>query len=378
MTISECRHALRPIALLIVTGLLMAACAGGATTETDDRPVVDDSDRLVPFEEPSVVRVVTHDSFAVSDEVIAEFTEQTGITVELIPAGDAVTVVNASILTAGNPVADVLFGIDQNLLSAAFEADLFDPYRPVRLDAVAPEFLLDDRSRVTPIDHGDVCVNFDRTAYSDDGRQPPGTFADLVDPAYADELVVQDPSSSTPGLAFMLATIAEFGGGQDDTEDAAWLEYWRDLRRNGVVVTDGWETAYYGQFSGGSGEGSRPLVVSYASSPPAEVTDPSVPAELTPTGVMVDTCFRQIEFAGILRGAENVRAGRAFIEFMLGTSFQQDVPEQMYVYPVRADAVLPDVFARYTAPVPQPLELPYVEIGRQRERWIQQWVSVFR
>ena len=340
--------------------------------------VVDSNDNLTPIPGAPTLKVMTHDSFAVSQGVLDEFTAQTGVKVELIPSGDAVAMTNAAILTAGNPVADVLFGIDENLLAAAFDADLFVNYVPTRIGTVDQAFVLDDMSRVTPIDHGDVCVNFDREALNASGTTLPTSFADLAEPALNESLVVEDPSASTPGLAFMLATIASFGGGDDASSNAAWLQYWKSLKDNGVQVVDSWETAYYGAFSGGSGEGTRPLVVSYASSPPAEVTDTTIAVDATPTGVIGATCYRQTEFAGILSGSTQQLAAASFIEFMLGKSFQEDVPGQMYVYPVRSDATLPEAFVKYTTPVDKPLSLSYDEVGANRDRWIKQWSSLFR
>jgi thiamine transport system substrate-binding protein len=380
---------IRLAATLAIGGLLFAACGSsdsssgsggksGFIVDGKSFAVVDSNDNLVPVPDAPTLRVMAHDSFAVSQSVLDEFTTQTGVKVELIPSGDAVVMTNAAILTAGNPVADVLFGIDENLLGSAFDADLFVPYAATRLSTVDPSFTIDDRNRVTPIDHGDVCVNYDREALSASGTSVPTSFSDLASPTLKNSLVVEDPSASTPGLAFMLATIAWFGGGDDTSSNAAWLEYWKSLKDNGVQIVDGWETAYYGSFSGGSGEGTRPLVVSYASSPPAEVTDMSTAADATPTGAIASTCYRQTEFAGILSGTQQAVAAASFIEFMLGKSFQEDVPGQMYVYPVRSDAVLPEAFAKYTVPVETPLSISYEDVSANRDRWIRQWSGIFR
>lgn len=365
--------------VIVALTLLTLACSSSERSSADAVPpgVVDGA--LVRFDEPVTLRVLAHDSFAVSDEVLEEFERETNVRVEIIQTGDAVTMTNAAILTAGNPVADVIFGIDENLLGAVTEAQLVIPYAAVRLADVDTAYasVIDD-GLVTPIDHAEVCVNFDRNAFITSGRTVPATFEDLTARDHAGQLVVQDPASSTPGLAFMLATIARFGGGDDTSGDAAWLRYWKALKANGVEVVDGWETAYYGRFSGGSGEGTRPLVVSYASSPPAEVADTSVAVDATPTGVMTATCYRQIEFAGILRGARHADAAAAFIEFMLGRSFQADMPLQMYVYPVVSDTPLPETFAKYTAVIDEPLSLPYAQVAANRERWVGQWSALFR
>ncbi len=373
---------------LLVIGLALAlvaaACSGASTGsggDTDGSAVLGSPLSIEPqqrFPEGTTLKVITHDSFAVSDDVLAQFTAQTGVEVQLIPSGDAVTAVNKAILTKGNPEGDVLFGIDENLLTSAFDAGLFQPFEASGLKDVPAQFQVDDQHRVTPIDHGDVCVNYDRTWFTDQGLPLPTTFADLAQPALKNKLVVQDPSASTPGLAFMLATIASQGGGDDASSSAPWVQYWQQLKDNGVKVVDGWETAYNVDFSGSAGKGDRPLVVSYASSPPFEVTDPATPPDRAPTGVIAATCYRQTEFAGVLAGAAQPEAAAAFIEFMLSVPFQEDVPEQMYVFPVNSQAVLPEAWQRYTTPVADPLAIPYAQVGTNRDGWVQQWSALFR
>ena len=309
---------------LCVVALAFAVLAGacgssGSSTKSDAKvgPVLV-NDALPHFDTPVTLRVLTHDSFAVTQSVLDEFEAATNIRVELMPSGDAVAMTNAAILTAGNPVADLIFGFDENLLGSVLENNLLQEYTPQRLSTVDPSYVLDSSGMATPIDHGDVCVNFDRVAFTKSATQIPTTFDGLIESSMMKKFVVEDPSTSTPGLAFMLATIAKLGGGDDTSANAKWLSYWKQLKGNGVSVVDSWETAYYGSFSGGSGKGDRPLVVSYASSPPAEVQDISLAVESSPTGIITDTCYRQTEFAGILRGAANPRAAAAFLEFMLG------------------------------------------------------------
>jgi thiamine transport system substrate-binding protein len=375
------RRLLALAALSITVALVGAACGSSGSGESKGSAVIGSPltiETQQTFPAGTTLKVVTHDSFAVSDSVLQQFTDQTGVEVQLIPSGDAVTAVNKAILTKGNPEGDVLFGIDENLLSSAFDAGLFQPFEAAGLKDVPAQFQLDDQHRVTPIDHGDVCVNYDRAWFTDQGIPLPATFADLTQPALKGKLVVQDPSASSPGLAFMLATIASQGGGSDSSSSAAWVQYWQQLKDNGVKVADGWETAYNVDFSGSAGKGDRPLVVSYASSPPFEVADPATPADQAPTGVVAGTCYRQTEFAGVLAGAAQPEAAAAFIEFMLSVPFQEDVPEQMYVFPVNSQAVLPDAWQKYTAPVAEPLAIPYEQVGANRDGWVQQWSALFR
>jgi len=369
------------VGLALVLAVVAAACGGGESSKDDTPATVGPAisqGQLPTFDPGTTITVVTHDSFAVSEDVLTQFTDATNVEVRLVPSGDAVAAVNKAILTAGDPEGDVLFGIDENLLASAFAADLFVPYEARGLSTVPEQYQVDPEHRVTPIDHGDVCINYDRTWFREKDLEVPTSFEDLLDPELKGKLVVEDPSSSTPGLAFLLATVAAQGGGDDDSSSAAWLQYWQKLKDNGVKVVDGWETAYNVDFSGSAGKGDRPLVVSYASSPPVEVTDPSTPPEDAPTGVLADTCYRQTEFAGILRGAGKAEAAGAFIEFMLSLPFQEDMPEQMYVYPVNSQAVLPEAWERYTTPVEDPLALPFEEVGARREAWIQQWAGLFR
>lgn len=374
------------LSLLIGLGLPLALLAGACTSDTPQAQPDGTAAIGAPFSEGTLprfpdgttLRVVTHDSFAVSDAVLQQFTDQTGVKVELLPSGDAVTEVNKAILTKSSPEGDLLFGIDESQLTAAFDADLFQPYEADGLRTVPAGLQVDDQHRVTPIDHGDVCINYDREWFTSQGLPLPTSFDDLAQPALKDKLVVEDPTSSSPGLAFLLATVVAKGGADDTSASAPWMQYWQQLKANGVKVVDGWETAYYSTFSGGSGTGDRPLVVSYASSPPAEVTDPSIPPDQAPTGVMADTCYRQIEFAGVLSGAANPQAAEAFIEFMLSQPFQEDVPGEMYVYPVNSQAALPDAWVKYTTPVPNPLSIPYEQVGADRDGWVQQWSTLFR
>jgi thiamine transport system substrate-binding protein len=310
--------------------------------------------------------LVTHDSFALSDDTLPAFTDATGIEVEVVPAGDAGAALNQAILTKDDPLGDVFFGIDNTFLTRALDEDLFVPYASPALQHVPARYQLDDEHRVTPIDYGDVCVDDDRAYFASNELTRPSSLDDLADPAYRGLLVVEDPATSSPGLAFLLATIAEFG------EDG-WRDYWERLRANDVSVTAGWEQAYNGEFSAGAGDGDRPLVVSYASSPPAAVyfSDPR-PAE-SPVGVLLDTCFRQIEFAGILEGTDHEEEAGQLVDFMLSRRYQEDLPLNQFVFPVVAGTQLPRVFTEFAEVADDPLTIPAAEIGANRDRWIDEW-----
>jgi thiamine transport system substrate-binding protein len=319
--------------------------------------------------DPGEVVLVSHDSFQISDDLVASFEAETGLTLRVLRGGDAVEALNQAILTVDNPQGDVFFGVDDAILFRALEAGLFQPYEAVGLDRVPAELRLDPEHRVTPIDFGTVCVNYDAEWFDAEGLPVPDSLEDLADPAYGGLLVVQNPASSTPGLNFLTATIAEYG------EDG-WLDYWQRLRDNDVVVTSGWTDAYYGRFSGPSSEGDRPLVVSYGTSPPFEVDDSGPLPDEGPTGVIESTCIRQIEFAGVLANANNPTGAQRLIDHLLGDEFQVEIPLSMYMFPAVSTVELPELFARYAVVPSNPYQLDSDVIEAERERWIRAWTDV--
>ncbi|PJJ04775.1 thiamine transport system substrate-binding protein [Streptomyces sp. 2333.5] len=319
------------------------------------------------------VTLVSHDSFNVSQSVLTAFEKQSGYKVRVLKGGDAGKAVNQAILSKDNPQGDVFFGIDNTLLSRGLDEGLFSPYEAKGLGHVPAGLQLDKaRHRVTPLDYGDICVNYDRGYFARHKIAPPKTFDDLIKPRYKGLLVTENSATSSPGLAFQLATVAAYGNG-------GWQDYWKKLKANGVEVVDGWEQAYNQRFSGSAaskGKGDKPLVVSYASSPPAEVLGKKPAPKEAPTGVATGTCFRQIEFGGLLKGAKNEKGGKALLDFLLSRQFQEDEPLQMFVNPARADAKVPEVFTKYGATIGKPATLAPQTITKNREQWIKQWSSL--
>ena len=320
-------------------------------------------------EGPATVRLMTHDSFNVSEEVLAAFEEESGITVEILPAGDAGTALNQAILSKGDPIADLFFGVDNTFLSRALNEDIFSVYDSPLLDRIPDRFRLDPHNRLLPVDYGDVCPNYDKRWFEQRNLTPPQNLEDLIRPEYKGLLVVENPATSSPGLAFLLATIGRFG-------TDGYLDYWAALRANDVLVTDGWEEAYWGQFTAAS-DCDRPIVISYASSPPAEVVFAEEELTEAPTAVIVadQSCFRQIEFIGILRGTEQREAAEKLIDFMLSEQFQEDIPLQMFVFPTNERARLPDVFIRHALIPDHPAEVDPATIEANREAWIEAWTD---
>ena len=332
--------------LTVVLAMALAGCSVGTTSDDQGKRVV----------------LVTHDSFAMSKDVLAAFTRKTGITIDVRKLGDAGALTNQLVLTKGSPIGDVAFGVDNTFASRALDEDVFVPYQ-VEVNGPA-EYNIDNTNRLTAVDLGDVCLNVDPAALSAKGVPEPTSYADLTKPEYKDLLVMEDPATSSPGLAYLLGTIAKFGDG--------WQDYWRALKANGVQVVSGWEEAYTQAFSGSSGKGPRPIVVSYASSPSAELDDKGNPR----TKAVLDTCFRQVEYAGILNNAKHPEDAEKVMDFLLSAEFQSQVPEQMYVYPTRKDVTLPEAWQK-AAPLPTaPAELPAKDIQQNRERWISEWRGI--
>jgi len=338
------------VTLVAVAAVAVAGCGGGEDAPTE-------------------VVLLTHDSFAISKEVKVAFEKESGLTLRVLQGGDANETLNRALLTAGDPQGDVIFGIDDSVLSRALEADLLEEYSSDGLEDVDPEYAGAD-DHVTPIDHGEVCLNVDRSWFADRGIDPPGTLEDLTQPRYRGLLVVENPATSSPGLSFLLATVDRFG------EDG-WEAYWQALRANGVLAVDGWEEAYTQEFSGAAGSpGKRPIVVSYATSPAAEVIFASKPLATATTAAVEDGCYRQVEYAGILRGAANENGARALIDFMLSERFQAAVPGSMFVYPVRAGVALPEAFVEHAIIPENPLQLPADDIDENRDRWVARWTEI--
>ena len=312
--------------------------------------------------------IVAYESFTPPEGIFDAFTNETGISVRIVAAGDAGEMIAKATLTAGNPEGDVMWGVDNTLLSRALDADVFDPYVS-EVDGLDPDLVATAADVVTPVDYGDVCVNYDVERLEQLGIDPPTSFDDLASPEYRGLLVTPSALTSSTGLAFLLGTIA------DDPD--GWQQTWRDLRDNDVLVVGGWYEAYYTEFSRYGGD--RPLVVSYASSPPAEIlfADPPLPdGSPAPTAAVTSTCFRQIEYAGVLRGSKQVEEARALIDYLVSPIFQESMPESLFVFPANERATLSDTFTTYVQPVTDPLVMEPATIAASRDAWLEEWDAI--
>lgn len=341
---------MKPLLKLFPILLLVAACA----------PAVDSSPTL---------RVMTHDSFAVSEDVVAAFEAEHNVDVEFLKLGDAGEATNRAVLSADSPLADVFYGVDNTFLSRALEGNIFEVYESPALSEVPDEFELDPEHRALPVDYGDVCLNYDLAYFEEHSLTPPADLEALIEPEYKSLLVVQNPATSSPGLAFLLATIGRFG-------DDGYLDYWQGLVANDVKVVNDWETAFYTEFSRWGGQ--RPIVVSYASSPAVDLIFSEEPMDAPVTAAVVSpgSCFRQIEFVGILRGTPERAMAEAWVDFMLSPRFQEDLPLQMFVFPVSLNAELPQVYADFLAEPQETALVSSQDISANREEWIKAWTEI--
>ncbi len=313
----------------------------------------------------TAVTLLSHDSFSLSDELLAAFTAATGCTVTLVKSGDAGELTNKLVLTKNSPLGDVVFGIDNAFAGRAVSAGILAPYRPV-LPKGADGYALPSAAAdlLTPVDFGDVCVNVDTAWFTSHQVTPPATLDDLLTPAYRGLFVTPGASTSSPGFAFLLATIGAKGDG--------WKDYWKALMANGAKITSGWTDAYEVDFTAG-GKGSRPIVLSYASSPP--FTIPKGGSAPT-TAALLDTCFRQVEYAGVLAGAKNPEGAKALVSYLLTKPVQESIPDAMYMFPVSGEAALPALWAQWAKVAPKPFAVAPEQIDANRDSWLRDWTDL--
>jgi thiamine transport system substrate-binding protein len=358
--------------LLLLT-VFLTSCAPAVPTQLPadvlptDQPAA--AAPVPPTGEARTLTVMTHDSFAASEGIIQEFEQANNVKITFLKSGDAGAALNKAVLSKDAPLADVFYGVDNTFLSRAIDSGIFDSYASPLLDKIPDEFKLDLKNRALPVDYGDVCINYSKAFFAKNDLAVPATLDDLVKPEYNGMLVVENPATSSPGLAFLLATIQKYG-------DPGYLDYWKALRANGLVVVDGWETAYYTNFSASSGNGPQPMVLSYATSPAAEVAFATTPLDESPTASITapGTCFRQVEFVGILAGTKNRDIAEKFVDFMLDVPFQEDMPLNMFVYPVNSQATLPDVFNKFAQTATEPASVP-ADLATKRDGWIGAWTQ---
>lgn len=349
----------RGAAATLVATVALAGAACSAKTENKTT--------ASPQEGQKKVTLVTYESFPLDDKTMSEFTKETGYKVEIVKSGDGVELTNKLILTKDAPLGDVAFGMNAAVVNGAVDAGVFAD-RTFDLPQGAEPFALGDTKKVSPVDHSQVCLNYDVKWFAEKGITPPTSFDDLLKPEMKDLTVTLDPRSSTPGLSNMLATIAKYG-------KDGWADYWKKLAANGMKVAKGWSDAFSGDFTAGENKSqtaSRPIMVSYASSPAWAVNDDKTASAI---GNVPATCWNEIEYIGVLAGTKNMEGAQKLAEFLLGKTVQQANMESNYVYPVRDDLTLPEDLAKFGAPVQTDLKLDAKEVNTQREAWLRTWTE---
>jgi thiamine transport system substrate-binding protein len=338
------------LTLFVVTGLILCGFSSSAVAE-------------------ETITLMTHDSFNISKDVLHQFEETNNVKIRFLKAGDAGAALIQAILSKNNPLADVFFGVDNTFLSRALKADIFIPYASPELTHIAAELQLDKTNRLLPADYGDVCLNIDKGWFKKNNLTPPTDLADLIKPEYRGLTVVENPATSSPGMAFLLATIGRFG-------KDGYLDFWKQLRKNNVLVANGWNDAYYGNFTAAS-KGDRPIVVSYASSPAATVFFSKEPLDESPTAAVLGnrSAFRQIEFVGILKGTQKQHLAEKLVDFILSRPFQEDIPLQMFVFPANRQAKLPAVFVKHAQVADDPAQVTPAAIEANRQQWLEDWTE---
>lgn len=349
-------HALAP---LLATALAVSACSTIGDGSSADGP------SSSPGATPTRVVLVTHESFSLPKPLIKQFEQQSGYDLVVRATGDAGILTNKLVLTKGDPLGDVAFGVDNTFASRALDEGVFAAYDAPLPDG-AEEYRLpgDDEHDLTPVDNASVCVNVDDTWFAAHDLTPPKTLDDLADPTYQGLFVTPGAATSSPGMAFLLTTIAAYG------EDG-WQDYWTRLMDNDTLLTDGWSDAYQVDFTQGGGQGDRPIVLSYDSSPAFTVSDGR-----SSTTALLDTCFRQVEYAGVLDGAANPDGAEELVDFLLSPQVQAALPDSMYVFPVDSSVELPAEWARFAKQPTDPYAVDPASISEHRDEWLREWSDV--
>lgn len=332
------------IAIAAAVGLTLVGC--GASTGEPEGEAADQT-----------VTLIVHDSFP-EEDFAAAASAATGLNVEVFTAGDGGELTNQLVLTKGEPLADAFFGVDNTFATRLIEHDVVDAYSPNEPEPREEAF--DIAESLTAVDYGYTCVNVDAAWFAEAGTSEPTGYADLTDPAYRDLTVLIDPAASSVGANFLIGTVSAFG------EDG-YEEYWEALMANGARVESGWSEAFYGQYSGASEDGTRPIVVSYNTSPTATLNEDETEST---TRALLDTCTTQVEYAGVLKGAQNPSGAEAVVDYLVSPEFQATIPDSMYMYPTVESAPLPASWESFAEQPQSPSDLTPEEIGAGREDWL--------
>ena len=318
------------------------------------------------------IKVLAYDSFNLDKNLIKEFEKTSGYKVKIIPSGGGGELVNKLVLSKNTPMGDVSVGIDSTFAGRTIKEKIFQNNN-VKLPEGAEKYVIAGDKTLTPISHGQICLNADKQWFDSKNIKTPETFTDIIKPEYKNLFASINPTTSSAGLGFFLSTVAKFG-------ENGWQKYWQDLKNNGMKISKDWSGAYNVDFTAGEGKGTKPIVVSYVTSPletlETSQSSSNLPESTTKTVALTDTCYDQVEYAGIVRNAKNKEGAEKFIEFMLSKKVQDVLLDTMYVFPVSNEATIPDEVLQHTPPVENALRLDPVVLEEKRQEWLREWNSI--
>lgn len=308
--------------------------------------------------EGKTLTVYTYESF-VSEwgpgpKVKEAFEQTCDCTVNFVGVADGVALLTRLKLEGETSKADVVLGIDTNLVEEAKQTGLFEAHGVDAANVQVPGGFSDDV--FLPYDYGHFAVIYDTEVI----KTPPTSLKDLVEGDPSQKIVIQDPRTSTPGLGLLLWVKSVYG---DQAPEA-----WAKLKDRVLTVTPGWSEAY-GLFT----KGEAPMVLSYTTSPAyhmvAEETDRYQAAEFS------EGHYIQIEVAGLLKTAPEKELARQFLAFMLEPGFQDTIPTNNWMMPVAATSEpLPEAFGKLVQPKTTFLMDP-AEVAANRQAWIDEWLK---
>ncbi|MDO5746104.1 MAG: thiamine ABC transporter substrate-binding protein [Actinomycetaceae bacterium] len=313
--------------------------------------------------ESKEVTLVTHNNFNLPKESIAAFEKESGLKLHLVQSDSGAELVNKLKLRKDNPIGDAVYGLATNDMGAVAKEGLLAPL-DISLPEGAKTSAHPDEPNAVPIDRGDICVNIDTEYFQKKGLAEPKTLDDLTKPEYKGLFVTINASDVT-GFGFFAATVARYGAD-------GWQDYWKKLKANDVRIVPGWTEAYQEDFTQGGNDGKYPIVLSYEGSP-AYTVDEAVTK--TTTKALPDTCYQNVEYAGVLTNAKNPKNAQKVIEWLLSQSVQSQIPDNMYMYPVDSSVELPKAYQL----APQSKEASILkgsDVVENQEKWVKEWTEL--
>jgi thiamine transport system substrate-binding protein len=311
-----------------------------------------------PAAAQETLTVYTYDSFVAEwgpgPKVKEAFEKQCNCTLEWVAPGDGVAMLNRLKLEGANTQADVVLGLDTNLMAEAQKTGLFGMHGIDVAKARTPVPWTDEY--FMPFDYGHFAVVYDTQVM----KEPPKSLDELVNGDPSQKIVLQDPRSSTPGLGFLLWMKSVYG------EKAA--EAWKKLEPRILTVTPGWSEAY-ALFT----KGEAPMVLSYTTSPAYHVIAENT--ERYKAAAFAEGHYLQVEVAGLIEASPQKELAKSFLAFMMGPGFQDQIPTNNWMFPAgETSAPLPPAFDALVKPEKTLLFSPE-EVEQNRRAWIDEWLN---